>query len=159
MSGLKVQSDSDEDIRRWVDLPATYTKEQLPADVGRVATREKTEIWDHLKKIANKVLKVSDITIGLLTGANCAKALEPQEVIPSKDGGPFVYKSPLGLCVVGPLVKGVKKGSISCNRIEFKMLPLERWLHITLESQMRSKMLVPNKCSKECTIKSLMSQS
>ena len=55
MSGLKVRSDSDEDTKRWLDLPATYTKEELPADVEEVATREKIEIWDHLKKIANKV--------------------------------------------------------------------------------------------------------
>ena len=74
----------------WLDLPATYTKEELPADVEKVATREKVEVWDHLKKIANKVPKVSDIEIGLLFGANCGKALEPQEVIPSKDEGPFV---------------------------------------------------------------------
>ena len=38
--------------------------------------------------------KASDIEIGLLIGSNCAKTLEPQEVIPSKDGGPFGYKSP-----------------------------------------------------------------
>ena len=117
MSGLKVRSDSDEDTKRWLDLPATYTKEELPADVEEVATREKIEIWDHLKKIANKVPMVSDIEIKLLIGANCAKALEPQEVIPIKDGGPFGYKSPLGWCVVGPLVKDAKKGFISCNRI------------------------------------------
>ena len=43
--------------------------------------------------------------------------MEPQEVIPSKNGGPFAYKSPLGWCVVGPLVKDAKKGFISCNRI------------------------------------------
>ena len=27
MSGLKVWSDRDEDNKRWLDLPATYTKE------------------------------------------------------------------------------------------------------------------------------------
>ena len=54
-----------------------------------VATREKIEMWNHHKKIAKEVPKVSDIEIGLLIGANCAKALEPQEVISIKDGGPF----------------------------------------------------------------------
>ena len=66
---------------------------------------------------SRKLLTKSNIEIGLLIGANCAKALEPQEVIPSKNGGPFAYKSPLGWCVVGPLVKDAKKGFISCNRI------------------------------------------
>ena len=38
MSGLKVSSDSDD--KRWLDLPAIYTKEELPADVEEVAARE-----------------------------------------------------------------------------------------------------------------------
>ena len=63
-----------------------------------VAKREKIKIWDHLKKIANKVPKVSDIEIGLPIGANRAKALEPQEVIPNKNGGLFAYNSPLDRC-------------------------------------------------------------
>ena len=66
---------------------------------------------DHLKNIAKKAPKVSNIEIGLLIGANFAKVFEPQEVIPSKDGGPFACKSPLGWCVVEPLVKDAKKGS------------------------------------------------
>ena len=100
MSGLNVRSDSDEANKIQLDLPATYSKEDLPADVEEVATREKIQIWDHLKKIANKVPKASHIEIGLLTEANCAKALETQEVIPSKDGRPFACKSPLDWCVV-----------------------------------------------------------
>ena len=117
MSGLKVRGDKNEDNKRWLDLPATYTKGELPADVEEVTTREKIEVWDHLKKIANKVPKLFDIKIGLLIGANTAKAMESQEVIPSKDEGPFAYKPPLSWCVVGPLVKDGKKSSIRCNRI------------------------------------------
>ena len=100
MSGLNVRGDSDEGNKIWLDLPATYSKEDLPADLEEVAKREKIEIWVRLKKIANKVPKASDIETGLLTEANCAKALEPQEGIPSKDGGPFACKSPLDWCFV-----------------------------------------------------------
>ena len=39
MSGLKVWNDSD-DIKRWLDLPEIYTKEELPADVEEFAARE-----------------------------------------------------------------------------------------------------------------------
>ena len=100
MSGLNVRSDNDEGNKRWLDLPATYSKEDHPADAEEIATREKIEIWDHLKKIGNNLPKASDIEIGLLNEVNCVKALEPQEVIPSKDGGPFAYKSRLDWCVV-----------------------------------------------------------
>ena len=41
--------------------------------------------------------KASDIKIGLLNGADCANSLEPQEVVSTRDGGPFAYRSPLGL--------------------------------------------------------------
>ena len=44
---------------------------------------------NHLKELVDKVPSKSDIEIGLLIGANCAKVLEPQEVIPNKNGGPF----------------------------------------------------------------------
>ena len=61
MSGLKVRSDSDEGNKRWLDLPATDTKEELPADVDEVATREKIEIWDHVKKIFFSIIITMNI--------------------------------------------------------------------------------------------------
>ena len=45
MLGLKVRGDSNEDNKRWLDLPATYRKEELPADLEENGTREKIEIW------------------------------------------------------------------------------------------------------------------
>ena len=39
---------------RWLNLPATYTREALPAVVGEVATQEKARKWKHLKIIAVK---------------------------------------------------------------------------------------------------------
>ena len=58
MSGLKVRVDSNEDNNRWLDLTAVFTKKELPADVEKVATREKIENCDHLKNIANKMQKL-----------------------------------------------------------------------------------------------------
>ena len=63
--------------------------------------------------MVDKVPRKSDIEIGLVIGANCAKGLESQEVIPSKDGGPFAFRSPFGWCVIGPLAKGTKKSTTS----------------------------------------------
>ena len=99
--------------RHWLDLPATYTREELPADIEEMATRDKVSGWEHLKELVDKVPRKLDIQTGLLTGANCGNALESHEVIPSKDGGPFAFRSPLGWRVVGPLTKGTKK-SITC---------------------------------------------
>ena len=41
----------------------------------------------------------------------------PEEVLPSKNGGPFAFRTPLGWCVVGLLTKLGRESSISCNGI------------------------------------------
>ena len=49
-------------------------------------------------------------------GANCLKALEPLEVIPSQGNGLYAIRTALGWCVIGPI--DVKDGrAISCNWI------------------------------------------
>ena len=45
-----------------------------------------------------------------LTEAHCTKALEPIDFIASKNGGPYALETVLGLCVVGPIGKGCKRG-------------------------------------------------
>ena len=48
-----------------------------------MATRDKVTEWEHLKELVDKVPRKSDIETGLLIAANYAKALDPEEVIPS----------------------------------------------------------------------------
>jgi hypothetical protein len=43
-----------------------------------------------------------NVPVELLIGANCAKALEPQCVVPSVNGVPYAVKTALGWCVSGP---------------------------------------------------------
>ena len=43
------------------------------------------------------------INVELLIGANCARALEPIKVIPSRNDGPYAMKTILGWCIVGPI--------------------------------------------------------
>ena len=67
--------------------------------------------------IFDKVAQENDINIGFLIRVNCTEALEPQEVIPSKVGGPLAFSSPLVWCVVGHLTNVNKRDAISCNII------------------------------------------
>ena len=117
VTGSRVSKEIRGEKMQWLNLPAVYTRDELPADIDEVATCEKAKRWDHLKGIADNLPTESNMKIGLLIGANCARALEPVEVLPSQDGGPFAYKTFLGWCVVGPLTKTGKKRSISCNGI------------------------------------------
>lgn len=49
------------------------------------------------------------ISVGLLKGTNYVKALEPTDIIFSREGGPFAFQTKLGWCIVGPK-DGVSKG-------------------------------------------------
>ena len=103
------------DITVKLILPPVYTKEDIPVDTEELATRENIKSWDHLKVIAEKLPYASDTEIGSLIGADRTKALEPQNVIPSKNGGPFAFRTTLGWCAVGPLAKLSTENSISCH--------------------------------------------
>ena len=48
----------------WLNLPATYTREELPAGVKQVATRDKVARWEHLKDLVDEVPMKSLIEIG-----------------------------------------------------------------------------------------------
>ena len=52
--------------------------------------------------------------VELLIGANCPRALEPVQVISSRDGGPYAMKTVLGWCTVGPTAQiKSKNGSMT----------------------------------------------
>ena len=54
-----------------------------------------------------------------MIGANGAKALEPIDIIPSQNDGPYAFKTKLGWCTVGP-VNGANRKETYCNRIGVK---------------------------------------
>ena len=55
ISGLKVASDMRAVRQHWLNLLATYTREELLADV-EVATRDKVAGLEHLKELVGKFL-------------------------------------------------------------------------------------------------------
>ena len=115
VSGLKVSKSSGQ--RMWIDLPVTYMKEDLPVDDEDAATPEKIRKWKYLERIADEISQGQGISIGLLIGGNCSKALEPLEVIPSEQGGPYAFKTLLGWCIVGTIFETTFDTAVACNRI------------------------------------------
>ena len=48
--------------------------------------------------------------------ANSAKALEQIHIIPTKNDGPYAFKTKLDWCIAGP-VNGTSRKEICCNQI------------------------------------------
>ena len=57
-----------------------------------------------------------DISVDLLIGENCFEALEPVDIMPRQNDGPYAIRTALGWCVVGP-IKARCHNVVSCNRI------------------------------------------
>ncbi|XP_066911620.1 uncharacterized protein [Clytia hemisphaerica] len=88
----------------FIELPRLYTQREFPVDIEDVPTYNNVKKWSHLSSILCHLPKsLKDFKVGLLIGSNCAKALEPLKVIPSRGEGPYAFQSRLGWCVVGPL--------------------------------------------------------
>ena len=115
VSGLRISSSIAGDKEISLNLPPAYAREDILVDIKEVATRENIKSLDHLAVIAETLPHAPNIEIWLLISADCAKALEPQEVIPIKNGGPSAFRRTLGWRVVGVPAKLSKKNSISCH--------------------------------------------
>ena len=102
-SGLKVSKSIGKPV--WTGLPVTYAK------------TDKIKEWKYLEKIADEITQTENISIGILIGGNCSRAMELLEVIPGKNGGPYAFWTLLGWCIVGPVSAGGNDASVACNRV------------------------------------------
>ena len=75
--------------------------------------------WEYLMPVAKDILQ-SYVCIRLLIEVNCMNALKPIQVMAGESGGPYTCKTSLGLCIVGPIINGDSKGSVSCHRVTVK---------------------------------------
>ena len=103
---------------KWIKLLRAYTKQALPVDEQETATPEKVKRWNYVEGTANETCPSTDISVGLLIGATCVEALEPKEVISSRESGPYTVKTILGWCVVGPISCTSESGDkVSCYHV------------------------------------------
>ena len=103
---------------RWVKIPKAFSWDELQVDAENIATPEKIAKQEYLDEILRKISQSSDVEIGLLIGGNCPKALEPNKIIPSRNGEPHVFRTILGWCVVGSVQKEVDlERNLSCHRV------------------------------------------
>ena len=81
---------------RWIKLSSAFLKKEIPVDSYEITTARKLKKWDCLEKISKELGDNEDISVDLLIGANCLEALEPVEVIPRQNDGPYVIRTALG---------------------------------------------------------------
>lgn len=98
----------------------------MPVHRGNIPCQKDLQRWPHLRHIP---LPEIDSEIELLIGLNMPKALEPLQVIPSVDDGPYAVKTILGWTVNGPL-----GGDSSCETVsEQPQISVNRILVVSLD--------------------------
>ena len=112
--------------------------------------------WDYLKLVDNEITQDDDIEVGLLIGANCMKAQEPQHIISGQHGGLYAYQGRLGRCIMQNPNKGQ---SVSRNHVVVKYAVLAIRLQIIIMVfEKQRKILVLKKYSTEYICMILMNQ-
>ena len=94
----------------------TFTRPDLLVDNDDITKPSHLRKWKYLENVTDQLTFSDDISVGLLIGANCTKVLEPIEILQSRDGGDYAFKTRLGWCVVDP-VNRTKRNKVSCNQI------------------------------------------
>ena len=90
----------DLEEQNFVELPTVFSTPQLPVSTDSIPQQEDVIRYPYLQGI--KLPKI-DASVGLLIGNDVPKALEPKQVIGSKDKGPYAVKTVFGWTLNGPL--------------------------------------------------------
>ena len=93
-----VISDLDENV--LIELPALYTRPEIPVSKDDVPTQRDVDQWPHLCGVH---LPEVNAEIGLLIACDVPTVFDPLEVKHSKDGGPHASRTCIGWVVNGPL--------------------------------------------------------
>ena len=80
-------------------LPRTYTRNVIPARRSQIPRHDTALKWPHLESMASHDYLMpldTEAEVGLLIGANCARAIKPHKVIPGNDNDPYAKRTALG---------------------------------------------------------------
>ncbi|KAI4882679.1 hypothetical protein NFI96_029603, partial [Prochilodus magdalenae] len=97
VSGLEVSSLENDD---FFVLPNVFSQVAIPASEENIPRQEDVNKWPHLSQVQLPSIRAG---IDLLIGTNVPRALEPWQVVPSVDNGPYAVKTRLGWIINGPL--------------------------------------------------------
>ena len=115
-----------------IDLPKSYTRDQIPARKEQIPRPETAQAWKHLRQIANKIPPYyQDLKVGVLIGNNCVQAIKPREVIPGRPRDPYAIRTALGWGLIGaslPNSENEEEDKVihsECFRISTKEIGIE----------------------------------
>ena len=111
-----------------IELPKTYSRNEIPSKTNEIPRSELAEKWSHLNHLANKIYPYQeDLPVGLLISSNCPNAIKPKQVIPGRSSNPYAIHTLLGWGIIGPVTGSTNKEDVdvSCHRVAVKEIGKE----------------------------------
>ena len=105
-----VVSDLDENV--VIPLHEVLSRPVMPITRDEIPRQEDVERWPHLR--GHMYLTELDFQGDLLIGADVPEALQPRELIPAIDGGPYATRVDFGWVINGPTGRKPKYVPSSC---------------------------------------------
>lgn len=90
---------SDYYENNFITIPHLFSQKQIPISSSSIPTSRDLENYKYLQNINLPEINIK--SVDLIIGSNVDVALEPIEVIPKQDGGPFATKTRLGWSLNG----------------------------------------------------------
>ena len=97
------------------ELPVVFTRPSLPVTTESSANQQDVQRWQYLSEV--KIPNI-DADVSLLIGSDTPEILEPKQVIPSQNGGPYATRTTLGWVVIGKLGKAMNANTRTANFIK-----------------------------------------
>jgi len=126
---------SDLDENGAILLPEVLSRPASPVGRDEIPQQEDVVRWSHLQ--GHVYLTDLNSGVDLLIGADVSEALQPREIIPAADGGPYATRFDLGWVINGPTGRKQKyylalTSSLRLRRlILYVQLVLISWMHLT----------------------------
>ena len=92
-----------------------FTRPSLPVTTETYANQQDVQRWQYLSEVK---IPNTDADVSLLIGSNTPEILEPKQVIPSQNGGPYATRTTLGWVVIGKLGKVMNANIRTANFIK-----------------------------------------
>ncbi len=102
-----------------IALPKTYSRDEIPVTPDQIPRPDSVHRWKNLQNVADYIPEcMPNLQIGLLIGLNCPAALEPQEVAPRRETGPYATRLRHSWAIYGPLkIHSSSPSCVSSSRI------------------------------------------
>ena len=100
---------TDEDRNHSLTLPPLFTLDRIPVTDADIVQPVDFSGWDYLACTDVTLSNVNE-DAGLLLGNDCGYAMEPIEVVSSRDGGPYAIRTRYGW-----VISGIRKQRLSAH--------------------------------------------